>query len=67
MHENHRLPSEVTLIVGQSFPRCSQCADPVYFELVRSAPVAIDSRSGFSVRLYELPALPDNEDESLAG
>ena len=63
VHAQHRLPKEVTLILGQSFPRCSKCAEPAYFELIRIAPSLGMSR--FTVALYELPELTD-EDESLA-
>ena len=62
-HSEHRLPEEVTLLKDQTFPRCSRCAQPVFYELVRSAPAASDPR-GFVVRLYELPEITD---ESLAG
>lgn len=62
-HSEHRLPKEVTLLKDQAFPRCSQCAEPVFYELVRSAPAVSDPR-GFTIRLYELPEITD---ESLAG
>jgi hypothetical protein len=65
IHSQHRLPSEVTLLSEQSFPRCSKCAEPVYFELVRSAP-SIGPNQGFRVMLYELPEVGE-QDESLAG
>ena len=63
-HPQHRLPTEVTLLKDQSFPRCSRCAEPVYYTLERSAPADI-SPHRFTVTLYELPEL--GEDESLAG
>ena len=65
MHSQHRLPNEVTLLVGQSFPRCSKCAEPVYFELIRCAPLLGMNGSRFKVNLYELPELTD-QDDSLA-
>ena len=65
-HSQHRLPKEVTLMVGQSFPRCSKCAEPVYFALIRSAPSLVNYKGAFMVALYELPELAD-QDESLAG
>jgi hypothetical protein len=65
LHRQHRLPAEVTLIKDHSFPRCSKCSEPVYFELLRSAPEII-SPSRFQVALYELPEL-EPQDESLAG
>lgn len=64
IHPEHKLPQEVTLIKDQLFPRCSRCSDPIYFELVRPAP-AVHKASDFSVTLYQLPVLA--EDESLAG
>ena len=64
LHSQHRLPKEVTLLVGQSFPRCSKCAEPVYFELIRAAPSLGMSR--FKVTLYELPELNDQDDSSAA-
>src|SRR4051794_12883622 len=62
-HSLHRLPKEVTLLIGQSFPRCSKCAEPVYFDLIRCAPSLGMSR--FHVALYELPELGE-QDEALA-
>ena len=35
MHAKHRLPHEVTLLKGQLFPRCGQCAEHVTFEAIR--------------------------------
>ena len=63
LHSQHRLPQEVTLLAKQDFPRCSRCSDPVFYELVRSAPAGMSSHgSAFNVMLYELPELlPDNE------
>lgn len=65
MHSQHRLPKEVTLIVGQSFPGCSKCAEPIYFELIRPARFLGMNGSRFKVTLYELPELTD-QDDSLA-
>ena len=66
LHPEHHLPAEVTLIKDQMFPRCSKCFEPIHFELVRRAP-AVSHPSGFSVRLYELPVLAEQEDKPLAG
>src|SRR5689334_11251307 len=65
LHADHSLTPEVTLIKDQFFPRCSRCSNPIYFELVRPAP-AISNARGFFVTLYEVPALGEPEDESLA-
>jgi hypothetical protein len=67
LHLEHRLPAEVTLLRNQPFPRCSKCSEPVYFELVRSAPTVGSDGNGFMVALYGLPELADQQDESLAG
>jgi hypothetical protein len=59
LHSQHNLPSEVTLLKDHFFPRCSRCAESVYFELVRSAPAGLNPYR-FNVALYELPELaPD--------
>jgi hypothetical protein len=54
-HAEHRLPHEVTLLKGETFPRCSQCGTSVEFELQKAAP-EISGAGGFRVVLYELPA-----------
>jgi len=67
VHSQHHLPKEITLIRAQAFPRCSKCSDPVYFDLVRSAP-SLDVRPhGFRTTLYEIPEITEQQDESLAG
>jgi hypothetical protein len=62
-HSQHNLPLEVTLLKDQKFPRCSRCKEPVFYELLRSAPAVTSSHpSAFLVELYELPELlPDDE------
>jgi hypothetical protein len=65
LHPQHTLPQEVTLLKDQFFPRCSRCSNAIYFELVRPA-LAIPNARGFSVTLYELPVLGEQNDESLA-
>ncbi len=66
IHSQHRLPEEITLIREQSFPRCSKCSEPVYFNLVRSAPSLDVYPHGFRMTLYELPELAEQQDGSLA-
>jgi hypothetical protein len=61
LHAQHRLPHEVTLIKGQTFPPCANCHDEVRFELVRELPSLAWERRG-SVSLYELPVLEEEED-----
>jgi len=63
-HRNHRLAHEVTLLRDQLFPRCIQCEDSVYFELVRSAPDI--TLAPFKVALYALPANDEEEDFTVA-
>src|SRR5262249_50192165 len=60
VHAQHRLPHEVTLIEGQTFPPCSKCHDEVRFELVRELPSLGRERRG-SVSLYVLPVLEEEE------
>jgi hypothetical protein len=60
IHAQHRLPHEVTLIKGQTFPPCAKCHDEVRFQLVREMPAAWERRG--SVSLYELPVLGEEED-----
>ena len=61
-HSQHKLPHEVMLLKDQQFPRCSRCHEPVFYELVRSAPPASSYPGAFTVTLYELPELlPDDE------
>ena len=62
-HPQHALPREITLLREQMFPRCSRCGEPVFYELVRSAPAAVSAHpSTFKVALYELPELSADEE-----
>jgi hypothetical protein len=63
LHAQHRLPHEVTLISGQTFPPCSKCHNEVRFELVRELPELARERRG-SVSLYSLPVLDEEEEDS---
>lgn len=58
IHQQHRLPHEVTLLKGETFPRCAKCGDRVEFELVHAAPYNRDG-TAFQVQLYALPDLDD--------
>jgi hypothetical protein len=62
-HAQHRLPHEVTLIEGQTFPPCARCHDEVRFELVRELPALKQERRG-SVSLYALPVLEEEEEDA---
>lgn len=59
-HKGHRLPHEVTLLVGHIFPRCSKCKDSVQFEVVRHAS-HIQAQPGFNVVVYELPVFEEDD------
>jgi hypothetical protein len=63
IHAQHRLPHEVTLIAGQTFPPCAQCHEEVRFEMVRELPSLSRERRG-NVSLYSLPVLDDDEDSA---
>jgi hypothetical protein len=58
IHPAHRLPTEVTLVKGQKFPRCGKCAAAVGFELVQATP---DKFVHEPVAIYELPVLDEDE------
>ncbi|HVH87080.1 MAG TPA: hypothetical protein VM912_10160 [Terriglobales bacterium] len=55
-HAEHRLPSEVTLVEGEMFPRCEACESAVSFRLRRRL-VDPGSLTSFRVQLYQLPVL----------
>jgi hypothetical protein len=59
-HADHRLNHELTLLVGEVFPRCEKCGDAVQFELVTAA--SLDTGIAFRVKLYQVPH-PVEEDE----
>jgi len=61
VHAQHRLPHEVTLVEGQTFPPCAKCHHEVSFELVRGVPALERERRG-SVSLYALPVIEEEED-----
>ena len=59
-HSAHRLPHEVTLLRGETFPKCQKCADAVTFKLVRELSYQAAIRElPWHMTLYELPALDD--------
>ena len=55
-HKTHLLPSEVTLMQGEIFPRCEACEEGVQFRLLRKL-VDRDPVFRFRVQLYQLPVL----------
>jgi len=57
VHQQHRLPHEVTLLKGELFPRCIKCGDMVEFELIHTA--HHERGTSLSVLLYALPDLDD--------
>jgi hypothetical protein len=58
-HPAHRLIRTVMLCQGDRFPRCSQCADTVIFELM--VPVAAPQQYE-PMHIFELPMLHEEED-----
>jgi len=64
-HLQHRLPHEVTLIKGETFPTCSKCQAVVRFKLVYAAP-RIDEPGAFRVTLYNLPVMEEEEEKKAA-
>jgi hypothetical protein len=53
-HSEHRLPHEVTLLRGNTFPPCSKCGNNVAYNLLRA--VTVDR---FAITLNAIPPLPD--------
>jgi len=64
-HAAHRLPHEALLLRDERFPRCGKCADQVEFELLRAVP-AFDQHRDRIVKLYELPALEEDDASGVA-
>lgn len=69
IHSAHRLPHEVTLLKGETFPKCQKCADDVTFKLLRALQYQTIVREfEWRVTLYELPVVEDSADaKSTAG
>lgn len=67
-HTQHRVSHEVILLVGEKFPRCSQCETDVHFELLQSIP-EIEQDADF-IRIYEIPhperAVGGREDDKIS-
>jgi hypothetical protein len=60
MHSAHRLPHEVTLLRGETFPKCQKCVGPVTFKLVRELSYqAVIRELPWRLALYELPVIDD--------
>jgi hypothetical protein len=38
VHVRHRMPHEITVLDGETFPPCKRCGDHVRFELLHAAP-----------------------------
>jgi len=55
MHEEHRLMHEATLLAGDRFPICLQCATQVRFELRRAVKNPSRVTSGFHAILEDYP------------
>ena len=57
-HRQHRLPHEVTLLKGETFPRCAKCGDLVEYTLSQAASIERTAAT-MPVRVYALPDLDD--------
>lgn len=57
-HAQHRLPHEVTLLEGETFPRCAKCGNLVEFVLDQSAPSG-GNAAQFPNRVFALPDLDE--------
>jgi hypothetical protein len=67
-HAAHRLPHEVTLLKGETFPKCQKCADAVTFKLVRMLTYQTAAKdSSWRVTLYELPIVDGDNDAAKVG
>src|SRR5450432_854336 len=54
-HDQHRLPHEVVVLRGDSFPRCAKCTEGVSFVLFYSAPMLLSTFKDV------LPVIDDDE------
>ena len=66
LHAAHRLPHEALLLKGEKFPRCAKCANRVGFEVLKAVPGFEQHRDRIA-KLYELPALDEDDSATLAG
>ena len=59
IHQQHRLPHEVTLLKDEEFPRCAKCDLAVTFKLLLAAQTERETfrDEGVRIALYELPEL----------
>jgi hypothetical protein len=66
IHQQHRLPHEVTLLKDEEFPRCGKCDRAVTFELVLAAQTEREAfrDEGIRIALYELPELEAASEDS---
>ena len=66
-HKQHRLPHEVTLLKGETFPPCAKCRNAVQFELLIG--VADPALFPFRVVLNQIPEVEVGEtaDAAAAG
>jgi hypothetical protein len=60
VHSAHRLPHEVTLLKGETFPKCQKCHEEVTFHLLGALDYSTVVRDfSWRITLYELPVLED--------
>lgn len=68
IHTAHRLPTEVTLLEGERFPRCAECDGAVEFNLVQSSPgLGKTMRIVVHALAPEMDAYEGEQPASLAG
>lgn len=60
-HRQHQLPTEVVLLQDEYFPRCEQCAELVFFQLIRPMNHLPPDRV---CKIYELPVIRDEASEA---
>jgi hypothetical protein len=59
-HREHHLPAEVTLVAGQTFPRCEACSADVFFRL-RHRVLDRSAMFQFHFEIYQLPVLDERK------
>jgi len=63
-HTEHRVPHEVTLLQGQTFPPCARCGNQVRFKVMRKVKALKERRE--RIILHVLPVIEDAVDDDVA-
>jgi hypothetical protein len=67
VHAAHRVPHEVTLLKGETFPKCQKCHEAVTFTLLRALNYqTVVQDDSWRITLYELPVIEDDDGSSQA-